>query len=275
MPEWSIGAVCKTAALTGYLGSNPSLGTSEIIAARYIFMRPDSSKIVKAVVKVFLLVSVPVILSYLLIYLYPVPAFSFKREEIVAYVSGFKQFAPLIYIVFQTASVLVVPVPSAILATAGGAIFGFWQAVPYTTFAWIVGTSINFFIARILGRLFLQRMMRKEELALIDRFADSIGWKLIFFSWFIPGGTADVAGYAAGLTKMTYWKYFIPALTSAFLLAIVTSAAGTAFVISPILTTIITIGAAFGILFGVKLLVVVSFTKKIVKFLKKKFFQKV
>jgi hypothetical protein len=30
MPEWLIGAVCKTAVLTGFAGSNPALSTFEI-----------------------------------------------------------------------------------------------------------------------------------------------------------------------------------------------------------------------------------------------------
>lgn len=231
----------------------------------------NSAKTTKILLKILLLVSVPIVLSYLFVYLFPIPAFSFKKDEIVTYLTSFKGVAPIIYIVFQAATVLIVPIPSVILATAAGVIFGFWQAVPYTTLAWILGTSANFYIARILGRPFLKKIMGSEELNTVDKFANNIGWKFIFFSWFIPGGTADVAGYAAGLTKMKYWKYFVPVLVSSFLLAILTSAAGTAIAISPLLTALFTIGAALGIIFGVKIVIVISLIKKLINYVKIKF----
>ena len=230
-----------------------------------------STKITKIFLKILLLVSVPIVLSYLFVYLFPIPAFSFKRDEIIAYLSGFKSIAPIIYIIFQATTVLIVPIPSVILATAAGVIFDFWQAVSYTTLAWILGTSTNFYIARILGRPFLQRIMGNKELNMTDRFADNIGWKFIFFSWFIPGGTADVAGYAAGLTKMKYWKYFIPVLTASFLLAILTSAAGASIAINPFLTALFTIGATLGIILGVKAVVVFSLIKKFIGYMKNRF----
>ena len=232
-----------------------------------------SVKIIKVLLKILLLVSVPIALSYLFIYLFPIPAFSFKRDAIVTYLSGFKSITPIIYIIFQAITVLIVPIPSVILATAAGVIFGFWQAIPYTTLAWILGTSANFYIARILGRPFLKKIMSNEELNMTDRFANNIGWKFIFFSWFIPGGTADVAGYAAGLTKMKYWKYFIPVLASSFLLSILTSAAGAAIAISPFLTALFTVGAVLGIILGVKAVVVFSLIKKFIGYMKNKFLQ--
>lgn len=231
----------------------------------------NPTKIAKTLLKILLFVSIPIALSYLFVYLFPLPAFSFKKDEIITYLTSFKDFAPIIYIVFQAATVLIVPIPSVILATAAGVIFGFWQAVPYTTLAWILGTSANFYIARILGRPFLKKIMSSGELNTVDKFANNIGWKFIFFSWFIPGGTADVAGYASGLTKMKYWKYFIPVLASSFLLAILTSAAGTAIAISPFLTALFTIGAALGIIFGVKIVVVISLIKKFISYLKNRF----
>lgn len=231
----------------------------------------NPTTIAKILLKILLFVSIPIALSYLFVYLFPIPAFSFKKDEIVTYFTDFKGVAPIIYIIFQAATVLIVPIPSVILATAAGVIFGFWQAVPYTTLAWILGTSANFCIARILGRPFLKKIMSSGELNIIDKFANNIGWKFIFFSWFIPGGTADVAGYAAGLTKMKYWKYFIPVLASSFILATLTSAAGATISISPFLTALFTIGAALGIIFGVKIVIVFNLIKKFISYVRIKF----
>lgn len=221
----------------------------------------SSKRTLHIIFKFLLLISIPIILSSSLMYFFPISAFSLKKEEIIMYLSQFKNVAPIIYILLQTSTVLIVPIPSVILATAAGTIFNFWYAVCYTTIAWILGTSINFFIARIGGRLFMKKLMSQEELNKIDKFAEHIGWKFIFLSWFIPGGTADVAGYAAGLTKMNYRKYFPPALVSAFLLSLLTSAAGSAFAVSPLLTSLFTIGAIVGIIFGAKIVIIFSVIK--------------
>jgi uncharacterized membrane protein YdjX (TVP38/TMEM64 family) len=227
------------------------------------------------VFKFFLILLIPVIISYLFIHFFPIPAFSLNRDEIITYLLSFRQYALVIYLVLQTATVLIPPVPSVILATAAGVVFGFWKALPLTTIAWVIGTSINFFIARILGRHFLKKTLGPQQTETVDKFANNIGWKLIFLSWFIPGGTADLAGYAAGLTKMSYWRYLAPATASAFVLSIFTSAAGTAIGISPVLTAIFSIGAVLGIIFGVKLLVIFAFVKKGINYLKKQFFHSI
>lgn len=217
----------------------------------------------KIFLKFLLILLIPFVIAYTITFIFPIPAFSLKGDAVVTYLSSLAWLAPFVYLILQTVSVLIIPIPSVILATAAGVVFGFWSAVPLTTLAWITGTSINFYIARKLGRPFLSKFLRKEELKSVDKFAEKIGWKLIFLSWFIPGGTADLAGYAAGLTKMKYKKYFVPAVVSAFLLAILASFAGAAFKISPILTAIFTLGAVLGIVFGAKILLLITIIKKL------------
>jgi len=224
-------------------------------------MKINISSSLRTISKVVFLLLVPIGFTYAFTFLFPIPAFSLKGEGVVNYLSSLNYLAPLVYLLLQTLSVLIIPIPSVILATSAGVVFGFWLAVPLTTLAWIIGTSINFYIARKLGRPFLKRILRGEELLSVDKFAEKIGWKLIFLSWFIPGGTADIAGYAAGITKMKYKKYFVPALVSAFLLAILASLAGAAFRISPVFTAIFTFGAVLGIVLGAKILLILTLIK--------------
>jgi uncharacterized membrane protein YdjX (TVP38/TMEM64 family) len=222
----------------------------------------------RTISKVVFLLMIPIGFAYAFTFLFPIPAFSLKGEGVVNYLLSLNYFAPLIYLFLQAVSVLIIPIPSIILATSAGVVFGFWLAIPLTTLAWIIGTSINFYIARKLGRPFLKKILKNKELVSVDQFAERIGWKLIFISWFIPGGTADIAGYAAGITEMKYSKYFFPALTSAFLLAILASLAGAAYKINPIFTAIFTFGAVLGIAFGAKIIIILTLIKKFL--LKKK-----
>lgn len=224
----------------------------------------EERKTISIIVKILLLLSVPIIFALVLMHFVPITTIFFKKELLVSYLSDLAGFAPIIYIFLQATTVLIVPIPSVILATAAGTVFNFWQAAVYTTIAWSIGTTTNFFIARIGGRPLMKRMMSSKELDKVDKFADTIGWKVIFISWFIPGGTADMTGYAAGLSKMKYSKYILPALTSASILSILTSAAGSAIKISPVLTVMFYVGAILGVILGAKIILLFILIKKVI-----------
>lgn len=91
---------------------------------------PNGEKIIGTVLKIALLILVPIVLSFLFTSVFPIPAFSFRGEEIGHYLAGFKSYAPITYLILQATTVLLVPIPSVILATAAGTFFGFWSAVP-------------------------------------------------------------------------------------------------------------------------------------------------
>ncbi len=212
--------------------------------------------------RVALVIFVFLVISFGVSSVIKIPAFSLDRNTILAYLSSFSSWAPVIYIFFQILTIPLIPVPSAILATVAGTLFGFIPATIYTTIAWVIGTTINFSLTRIFGRPLLKKLLRGSELSIVDRFSQNLNWKIIFFSWFIPGGTADIAGYSAGITKMAYKRYILSAGPAALLLAILASGAGAVFKMNPIFASILAIGAVVGILFGAKVLVVYHLIKR-------------
>jgi uncharacterized membrane protein YdjX (TVP38/TMEM64 family) len=206
----------------------------------------------KIISRVLLLLLIPVLVSYFLGHFIHVPAFSFDSQAIATYVKSFGVLAPIVYIFFEAITIPLVLVPDVIVATAGGILFDFRLAVIYTTTAWIIGTTFNFYLSKTLGRPFLEKLLSNGEIKQLDTFTENIGWKMIFLSWFIPGGTADIAGFAAGLTEMSYSKYITAAAPAAFLLAVFTSAAGATISISPILVSFFTVAAVLGLILGFK-----------------------
>lgn len=209
----------------------------------------NKGKAFKIFSRIFLLIAIPIAATYIVATTFAIPAFSIELDTIKSYITSFRYFAPIVYIVFQALTVPLVPVPSVILATAGGVLFGFLPAVIYTTISWVLGTSINFFLSRIFGRPLLQRLLNADELVMVDRFANKMGWKLVFITWFAPGGTADIVGYAAGLTKIAYLRYVSAIFPAALLLAIVTSAAGATVSINPVFVKLFTVIGILGIVF--------------------------
>ncbi|KKT46224.1 MAG: hypothetical protein UW37_C0028G0003 [Candidatus Gottesmanbacteria bacterium GW2011_GWA2_44_17] len=234
-------------------------------------MRAKIRQRIKIIAKVLLIVAVPTVVSYVISGTNLIPAFSFDTEAIKSYLMATGYRAPLVYIVLQLLTIPLVPVPSVVLATAAGALFGFRAATLYTTIAWIIGTSINFYLTRFLGRPVLKKLLSLEELVMVDKFAGRIGWKLIFFTWFVPGGTADVAAYAAGLTQMTYGQYFSAAFPATVILSILTAAAGAAIYINPIFTTIFTVAAAVGIVLGFKMVLIYKLVTGLVEKIKRNY----
>lgn len=216
-------------------------------------------------IKILLIIAIPTIISYIVSGSNLIPAFSLDAGAIESYLISFSQLAPVTYIILQILTIPLVPVPSVVLATAAGTLFGFKTAVIYTTIAWVAGTSINFYLTRIMGRPVLKKLLRQDELKMVDKFASRIGWKLIFFTWFIPGGTADVAAYAAGLTQMAYVQYLSAAFPATVILSILTAAAGAAITVNPIFTAIFTVAAAVGIILGFKVALIYKLLMRVIK----------
>lgn len=66
-----------------------------------------------------------------------------------------------------------------------------------------------FYIARFLGRDVVERICTKGALASIEEFFEKHGKKCILIARLLPFISFDVVSYAAGLTAMDFWGFFI------------------------------------------------------------------
>lgn len=115
--------------------------------------------------------------------------------------------APLVYILIKAAVVLAV-VPVAPLDVAAGAIFGPLSGSIYSVLGSQAGAMACFYIARLLGRDAISRLMNKD-IVFCDRCAQKHLALLIFFARLEPVFSFSLVSYGAGLTNISLTTYAV------------------------------------------------------------------
>lgn len=132
---------------------------------------------------------------------------SVKRLEEWVRASG--PLAPLVFIAVQVFHVIVFVIPGEIVQIAGGYLFGIWPGTLYSVAGILIGSPIDFYLARLLGVPFVNALFSPEKVEKTRTLLGSRGSKAIFFFLFlIPGIPKDLLCYVAGLTPLRF-RFFI------------------------------------------------------------------
>lgn len=94
-----------------------------------------------------------------------------SAEGLQEYIRRFAPYSHLIFFLLQFLSVVLAPIPSNISAAAGGVLFGTWPSFWLTFGAVMAGSLLVFWLARVLGRDFADRLVSRR---LSDRYQDVI-----------------------------------------------------------------------------------------------------
>lgn len=128
------------------------------------------------------------------------------------YLADQAPWSQLIFFGLQVCSVIIAPIPSNIVAAAGGAVFGIWQGFLITIPAVMIGSCTTFCLARTLGKNFADRVIRGKlsphYLDLLERKRDSF----LILSFFFPFFPDDLLCIMAGLTDISFRRFFLIAL---------------------------------------------------------------
>ena len=132
--------------------------------------------------------------------------------DINAVVEYLRQFGPQAALVSGSLMVLqslAAPIPAFIITLSNAVLFGWWQGAILSWSSAMVGAAVCFFIARILGRDAVTHFMTGSALKTIDKFFDKFGTHAILICRLLPFMSFDYVSYAAGLTSMGFWQFFI------------------------------------------------------------------
>lgn len=132
-----------------------------------------------------------------------------NRDNLEMLVKKSGIWGPLLFITIQMIQVVLPIIPGGITCGAGVVIFGAWQGLLYNYIGIVVGSMINFYLARRYGQCFVKYFVKEET------YEKYIGWlekgkkfdKFFAFAIFFPCAPDDVLCLIAGLTRMT-WKKF-------------------------------------------------------------------
>jgi len=130
-----------------------------------------------------------------------------KPEGIQRWLTAAGKMAPLLFIAVMALTVAS-PLPTLPLDIAAGALFGPFLGTLYAVFGASCGAMINFFLARYLGRKFIERFL-KGHINFCTICSDKLVPHLILISRLVPVISFDMISYGAGLTKVSARSFFL------------------------------------------------------------------
>ncbi|MDP4091112.1 MAG: TVP38/TMEM64 family protein [Bacillota bacterium] len=135
-----------------------------------------------------------------------------SAETLKEVISGFGKAGIVVFILMMVLQVVVFFVPGEFLQAAGGYIYGVGFGSVLSGIGIALGSMLVFWIARKLGRPFLERIISKRNLTFFKSLLNSKdegGMRkrrkaliIVFFIYFIPGLPKDAVAYIAGITDM-------------------------------------------------------------------------
>ncbi|KGO14422.1 membrane protein [Clostridium botulinum] len=127
--------------------------------------------------------------------------------SIKEYINSYGAIAPIIYIILFTLVPLTL-FPDSILAIAGGMAFGMVEGSIYTIIGVICGASLSFYIARLLGRTVVEKLIRGKGKWFEDG-VEKNGFLVVFILRLIPLVPFDIISYGAGLSKIKFKDFIL------------------------------------------------------------------
>lgn len=131
--------------------------------------------------------------------------FTVVREFVKSY-GAYAMVVSFLLMVFQS---LMAPLPAFLITFANANLFGWWQGAILSWSSAMAGAALCFVIARLLGRDVVERLTSKAGLEQIDVFFERYGKQSILIARLLPFISFDIVSYAAGLTSMKFWPFFI------------------------------------------------------------------
>ena len=156
----------------------------------------------------------------ILVYFFVAPVNRFINSIFVMFASGdftvvrewvasYGQWAAVISFFLMIFQSIAAPLPAFLITFANANLFGWWQGAILSWSSAMAGAAVCFWIARILGRDVVVKLTSNSALKSIDDFFAKHGRNAILIARLLPFMSFDIVSYAAGLTSMGFWSFFI------------------------------------------------------------------
>ncbi len=125
------------------------------------------------------------------------------------FIESYGTYAMVISFMLMILQSIAAPIPAFLITLANANLFGWWQGAILSWSSAMVGAAVCFYIARILGRDMAIRLTSKKGIEQVDDFFVKYGNQSILIARLLPFMSFDIVSYAAGLTGMGFWGFFI------------------------------------------------------------------
>lgn len=115
----------------------------------------------------------------------------------------------LIYGIYYLFSVIIAPFPIIAILTVVTSIYGAGKIVLFSYFLALIGATVNFYIARFLGRPVMKRLIGKRGLKKVDKYTDNFGIEALILFRLFGALMFEYISFAAGLSNISFKTYII------------------------------------------------------------------
>ena len=130
---------------------------------------------------------------------------NFLKETVAAW--GW--MAPLVFIAIQAVQVIISPIPGEVTGPVGGALFGTWWGLIYSSIGLTAGTLLCFAVGRRWGEPLVRPWLSEHNWSRMSFILEAEGVILCFILYLIPGFPKDILSYLFGLSPMPFWVFAV------------------------------------------------------------------
>lgn len=155
-----------------------------------------------------LALSIAVIIGLTIALWHPLVAFVEDPDSLAVWIENAGIWGPLVFMLLNTAQVLLAIIPGGPFEVAAGALFGPWLGTLMCDVAMTTGGMLTFFFVRKFGLKFIELFIDRKEIESVKFLHSNPKYTTLLFLFFLlPGTPKDLMCYVVGLTdiKWTTW----------------------------------------------------------------------
>src|SRR5215471_4908066 len=117
--------------------------------------------------------------------------------------------APIVFMAIQALQVIISPIPGEITGPVGGALFGTWLGLFYSTIGLTAGTLFCFWVGRKWGEPLVRPWLSEHHWNKMNFILEAEGAIICFILYLIPGFPKDIISYLFGISPMPFWLFAV------------------------------------------------------------------
>ena len=170
--------------------------------------------IVMAWIKFLLLIGIIVVIpAYIWFYNQQIITNMSSLENVEAYFKKEYYATALTFVGAQVVQIVICIIPGQWLQIASAYLLGFWEAYLLSIIGVAIGTSVSYYLAKILGHDAMHTIFGEEKISnMIKHLNNKRAIIIMFVIFLIPGVPKDLLSYAAGLSEMKLKTFMIISL---------------------------------------------------------------
>lgn len=132
-----------------------------------------------------------------------------SKGRITRFLVSLGPYSAAVFILLQALQVVVAPIPGELTGVVEGYIYGTAFGLLLSTVGLTLGSWVAFELARILGKAFVEKFVKKEVLEKFNFLTTSTGAAISFLLFLFPGFPKDYLCFVLGLTPMRLGTFLI------------------------------------------------------------------